>query len=232
MELLRYRGMLAVGIVVAVMAFSGDVQAALSLVTDRGALGGNDYIDWGGKLGDENYLPIPAPIVTTSSGGLGLTVSHLGDNFYRLDEGSYWHGNFAFGDHLLYTGWWWDFYSHGPMSIAFDVPVMGAGAQIQDSFPGTFKAVIGAYDSSDNLLGQFECWGYSGTDDNSAIFLGVLSDTANIARIEYATSTSNDFAINRLDIVRADRPVIPEASTLVLLGLGLVGLVGATRRRK
>ncbi len=92
------------------------------------------------------------------------------------------------------------------MRIEFDDPVAGAGAQIQRNVLGPFEGSIEAFDVSDVSLGSFTLMGVSTFNaDNSAIFLGVLSNTAEIKAITFdiVPGEGRDFAINQLDIVTA-----------------------------
>ena len=67
--------------------------------------------------------------------------------------------------------------------------------------------------------------------DNSAIFIGILSDIPNIAAIQFeltaASSHPEDFAIGPVAL----NTHVPEPATLALLGAGLATL-GMVRRRK
>jgi hypothetical protein len=201
---------------------------ALTFVTSRPALGGNDYVDWG-VLGPA-YTVVSNPFTVTSNGGLSMSVSKPGGPFERRDQWPYWlsgwWGNFAPGDHLIWTR-----DEIGAMTIEFAVPVLGAGAQIQRDAYGTFTGTIQAYDSLNNLLGSFNLTGNSdGSNDNSAIFLGVLDNSPSIKKIVFMTDGgSEDFAINRLDLVTQGGPVIPEPGTMLLMGIGGLA-IGLGRR--
>lgn len=113
--------------------------AVPTLVTDRGTLGGNDFIDWSG------FGPTSTPVVSGSSivsngGGITVTVTNPLGDFERRDQGSGWSGNFAPGDSLLWTA-----NNFGSMTIEFTNPVFGAGAQIQvDSFRA-FTGILEVY---------------------------------------------------------------------------------------
>jgi hypothetical protein len=197
---------------------------ALTFVNSRPALGGNDYVDWG-VLGP-SYTVVNNPFTVTSNGGLSMTVSKPVDPFERRDQGSDWLGNFAPGDHLIWTR-----DVAGAMVIDFAVPVLGAGAQIQQDAYGTFTGTIQAYDTLGNLLGSFNLAGNStGNGDNSAIFLGVLDNSPSIKKIVFMTDGGQeDFAINRLDLVTQGSPVIPEPGTMLLMGIGGLA-IGLGRR--
>ena len=100
----------------------------------------------------------------------------------------------------------------GPLTINFDRPVAAAGAQIAVDDVSTFNAFLSAFDRNNNLLGSFSIGGTSSLAlDNSAQFLGISSDTANISRLVYSSSESNRaFGINALSI---SQPV-PEPLTI------------------
>jgi len=195
-------------------------EASLILVTDRAALVGDDYVDWE-ALGPPTYSPpVSSPFtITSASGGVALEGSNPSGDFVRLDQGTGWNGNFAPGDALLFTN-----FTGGPMIFDFSGPVAGAGTQVQQSYYGEFVATVSVFDVADTLLGSFSLAGLSDSaGDNSAIFLGVLSDALDIGRIEYAVSPQDvnnmGFTINRMDLVTQ----VPEPSSLLLLSLGLAG---------
>ncbi len=199
---------------------------ALTLVTNRPDLGANDSVDWG-TLGTP-FTTVSNPFSITSTGGLNLTVDMPSGSFQRLDQNNGWAGNFAPGDHLLWTQG-----NSGPVTINFATPVKGAGAQIQANFFGSFNAIL-AFDSNGINLGSFNLPGNSNSaGDNSAPFIGVLSDSANISSIIFDISRNDglptDFAINQLDIVT--KPVPEPTSTLGLLALGAMGATSALKRK-
>jgi len=231
MKLVRHKGIGFAALIGVMLVFAGTAQAALVFIDVRANLGGNDSVDWG-VLGPA-FTQVSNPFSINSTGGLGMAVSKTSSgNFERRDQGlaGGWVGNFAPGDRLIWTQW-----TFGPMSILFNTPVMGAGAQIQGNLYGYYTGHIAAYDSTNSLLGSFSKKGESnGLGNNAAIFLGVLSDTANIARIEFDVDIGNlpeSFAINQMDIKKGGPPPIPEASAYAFFGLGVLGMM-AWRRRK
>jgi len=213
------------------IALGFNLIAAPASVTSRAALGGNDFVNWNsaGANGDA----LGSSFSTTSAGGVGVNVSGATSSvngFERTDQGDLWNGNFAPGAALLWSGFSIDAQT---MTIAFGSPVFGAGAQIQSDDHVAFTAFLNSYDSIGNLL-HSDTFSGNSTDahDNSAIFIGVLNDTANIAKIELGildTSTPGSFAINRLDLKR-----VPESGEYLGLAfaLTLVGMgVGRSRCR-
>lgn len=205
-------------------------------VNSRAALGGNDFIDWG-TVGPETGVVSP-PIAVSSNGGLNAIVSHPFADPFQLFvqggpfvEGTKWPGNFASGDKLLYT-------FTGIVTIAFSVPVSGAGAQLQtgDVLGLAFSVTLETFDSSNNLLASFGQDGLSSSAaDNSAVFLGVLNDAANIDHVTYTlVSGIGGLALNQLDLVttvQAPLEPVPEPGTILLLATSLAGL-GAAQWRK
>ena len=206
--------------------FTDAAQADLTLVTTRAALGADEVVNW--EVLGQPYISIPNPIsvistpstvppdsvavcgLVTFSCRVGVTVSKTSDPFELLiqGDGSSWSGDFPQGDDLLFTG---RNFVGGPITLDFNVPVSGAGTQIQaaggnrlvSSF--SFLATIEAFDSLGNSLGSFTTTGLStfGSINKSATYLGVVSDSANIAKVtingEKAPGTG--FAIDQLDLV-------------------------------
>lgn len=217
---------------------------AVSLVTNRADLKGNDSIDWSslGKVLNP-FNPNSADFLGfsfsgTSAGGLGLDVDINPINppitppfvFKTAPIPQGIPTNFANGDFLLFTGLQFGPFpapgNPGPISISFAQPVRAAGAQIAVDDEPNFVGTIKAFDINDNLLDSFNVNGTSSTAlDNSAIFLGVKSALAEISRIEFSSNFNNRaIGINTLSI---DNPAIPEPSltiALLVMGSGLLCL--------
>ncbi|MCA2656563.1 hypothetical protein [Microcystis sp. M061S2] len=217
---------------------------AVSLVTNRADLKGNDSIDWSspGKVlnpFNPNFADfLGFSFSGTSAGGLGLNVNINPINLpitapFVFKTAPIPQGiptNFANGDFLLFTGLQFGPFpapgNPGPISISFAQPVRAAGAQIAVDDEPNFVGTIKAFDINDNLLDSFSVNGTSSTAlDNSAIFLGVKSALAEISRIEFSSNFNNRaIGINTLSI---DNPAIPEPSltmAILVMGSGLLCL--------
>ncbi len=196
-----------------------DTANALTLITSRADLGGNDSVDWA-ILGSP-FTVVPNFFTIASSQGVQLEISQPVGVFERRNQSDTggWTGTFKPGDALLFTGG----NNQRPTTIDFDVPVFGAGTQFQSPVDGDFyTAIIEAFDSLENSLGVvgysgYSQWGLEG--DNSAIFVGVRSESANIDKMTLNVFTNNvknpGFAINQLDVVTMDKshfePTEPES---------------------
>lgn len=217
------------GAALCVLGFlSFEARADVVFVSSRAALAGTDHVDWG-VLGPQNTT-VSNPFNISSVDGLDMTVSMPSGSFQRLDQGSSWGGNFAPGDRLLWTAG-----SPGPITITFDTAVMGAGAQIQQNQFGNFTGTIEAFafDLMGNSLGSFTRTGSSsGNGDNSAIFLGVRSDTANIGRIVFDVAGTGDFAINQMDLLTGSEVTPVPLPAAAWGGLALFGGMGLNRLRR
>jgi hypothetical protein len=201
------------------LALATPAQATITFWDGTGA---NDEITWG-QLGPTfTVVNTPQNIVST----LGLTGSVVDENGVaeRRDQGNGWAGNFGAGEQLLWnqvTGW---------IQITFDTPVQAGGAQFQGDVYGPFLARIWTDDGS-----FFDVAGVSNPNgDDSAIFIGALSDTANIVSITFGmhdTGLGPSFAIGQVDLIN---PAIPEPATwaMMMLGFGVVGLAFRRSRRK
>lgn len=213
-----FRLLLAVLVVFSVAS----AEASVMLITNEGGIDADGLIDWGVLGPDFTEIAQPFNLPVPGIPGLNVTVSQDGNsNFERRDQGTGWAGNFAPGEELLWTNGF-----NGPMSLDFDSPIQGFGSQIQRNQFGAFTANISAFNGM-TLLGSFDLNGVStSAGDDSAIFLGILSDSGDITRIVLDISSTDDFAINGPRIQRA-----PEPASLGLFGLGVLCLGIARRRR-
>jgi hypothetical protein len=185
------------------IAFTVTFMSLIELTT-RPSTG--DVVYWS-TLGTPN-LQFTTPQSSTSTAGTTGTVNFNGAGALGEQQNGIigtFSGDFAPGDLVITT-------YLAPLTISFNTPVQEAGAQIQDTTIGDhFTAEILAY-SGNTLLGSFTENGFSGdVGDNSDIFLGVQSTTANITSIVFLTFTGDppvqqSVAINQLTI---DAPPAP-----------------------
>lgn len=198
--------------------------ATVTFITSRAALDGNDSVDW--QVVGPAFSRAPNPFSVTSSSGLKLTVSKVSGPFLRAEQTSASDGpfsaNFAPGDALIFTV---GRDTSGPATINFSTPVFAAGTQLESAGNGPFSATIEALDSDGNSLGSFSVPGvaeYGGPGDNTAPFVGVLSDQANIAslKINGERQPGSGFAFNQLDLKTVPEPN-PSALSAVAIGLFL-----------
>jgi hypothetical protein len=223
---------------VVLMFTAAQAQAATIQVGSAGALGANDFFDWGQVRvldGGGNAVAQASPQNVTSN--LGRTGSASdGGSFTGLVEGTDWFGNFTVGDNVLYTG---DpnspFAASSSFTMNLNTAVAGLGLQITSNFYGAFTASLEVFNGATSL-GVFNVAGVmDGNEDGTAPFLGALSDAVNIDKAVF-TLTSNTgagFGVNRL--LTTDTPAngnqVPEPATLGLVGLGLAAAIRRRRQR-
>ncbi|QHG17569.1 hypothetical protein [Nostoc sp. ATCC 53789] len=223
---------------------------AVTLVTSRADFGSNDGIDWSslGKVFNpfapdpSTFLPNSFSAVSEGGLALGVTVPQVNDSGITppfvfqtsfIPKGI--PTNFTDGDFLLLTGLnpqsgFPAIGNPGPLTINFDRPVFGAGTQIAVDDILKFNVFVSAFDNANNLLGTFSVPGTSSvTLDNSALFVGISSETANISRLVFSTSELNRaFAINRVSII-----AVPEPNyTLAILAFGVSSAILKVRQRR
>ncbi|MGI2903134.1 hypothetical protein [Tolypothrix sp. VBCCA 56010] len=212
---------------------------AITFVTDRTALKSNDQVDWS-SLGETNpFNFLLNSFSATSQRGLSLNVDiplpKAGVSapfvFQTLPAPGI-ATDFASGDYILLTGAKPNpplDGNPGPLSITFDKPVKSAGTQLAVAFDlNPYKAFVSAFDDANQELGTFSLDAVSSLAlDNSAVFLGVSSDIANIKRLVFSSSVSNrPFGINKLSFA-----AVPEPSfTFGLIAFGAFGAVTLKRK--
>jgi hypothetical protein len=189
---------------------------SFSLVTSRTALAGTDSVNWG-TLGPNGRI-VANPFTIPSTTGRSISVSKpTADGFEVLVQGTGWRGNFAPGDSLLWT------HDQGskldnPITLDFGTTAVAAGgAQIQLDFQEpSFTAKVEAFDATGKSLASVTEQGIStSTSDDSAIFIGISSSSANISRIALSIKVGEakgDFAINKFDFRTSPLTAAPPAA--------------------
>lgn len=201
-------------------------HGAVIIVTSTGALGVTDHTDWT-MLGAPGTT-VASPIATSTTGGRAFTATTAaGGNFSRLEEGgTTWGGNFAGHAAVLYNG------AKGAITFSFAEPVRGAGMQFNADWEGNFTARIEAFTSGNVSLGAFTRDGNTvRTYDNTAIFLGFLSDASDVSKFTVSLTaapfdTVNDFAISDVSI-----NAVPEPSAYAVVTGGAMLAFAGWRRR-
>jgi hypothetical protein len=210
-------------LLVLIAGWSTTTMAGVIFATDPSGLNANDSVDWG-QFATDSVFPSPAAFASTN-GLTGMASTDDPNGFFRPIVPGSWASGFFPGDKVLNT----NSFSYHPITIAFDAPVFGAGAYVDDDLTITgFTASISAYNGN-TLLGAFTASG-TNTGFGTAPFLGVMDDTAEITELLFEITdtgsfTPLDMAIGAV-VLRDNAAAVPEAGAFVLTGAGLLLATG------
>lgn len=231
-------------------------SASAAIVTSRAALAGDDFIDWWqvpASYSTATAHGLTSPLSVVSDDGLSATVSNTpSPGMWRVIQSCGGYGGFQFAANfdacapVLLSQNTYD--TSNRISIGFATAIAGGGAQFANAaaYLG-FTAFVSAYDAGGNLLESVALGGTTtGAGDNSAIFLGITRQQADIARLDFTTQHAfgTYFGINRveLDLTAPEPPppppppplppggTVPEPSTLLSVALALPLALWSRRR--
>jgi hypothetical protein len=203
------------------------IAGVLTPINNLGSLGANDSLDWG-QLGPDLTV-VPSPSSATSANGLLVAFANGIQDFYAIQQGNTWGGNFNNGDNLLFNA------AGGPVTLIFSSSISGIGLRFQSIDFGIFTAYITAFGAGNVNFGSVSLNGTSNNAaDGSALFLGVTSSSADITSVQLnvqVNGSDNPFALGSLSIAEplVTGPV-PEPSTIFLAGAGLLAALRFGRK--
>jgi len=235
-------------------------QAQTTVVTDPSQLGAFTFVTtpYPGVSGSQIPSPQTLPTVSTANnvtpGPTTVTLTDtMGAVFSRLDAQTGSGVNFPAGTTLLQTA---DASNNslGPLRIDFNtvtpgVGVAGFGLSVQDFAFDTETFTLQVFTNGSTVVNPANTFTFTADNSNPAtnghaIFLGALGNTGSLITSATISSVStvggqvlkfsNNFFVSPVLVTNVP-PAVPEASTVVSFGMGVLlfaGMALGARRRK
>ena len=173
--------------------------ADVTFLTDPATLEATDLLDWA-SLGPRNTIVASPFTIISTSGSVSATLASAMGFEVGGDD-----GRFLAGEPLLNS----KATLLAPLTVvSFETPVRGFGMFIQNGNVGTATTIVNVFEPLGGMIGSFEFTGFPGSFGGTLgtpLFVGALSATADIERVEYGSvlpaQSNQDYSISRLQLL-------------------------------
>jgi hypothetical protein len=170
-----------------------------------------------------------SPLVGTTEGGVGVTITSPNGSFEILQEGTDWNGIFPLTAPILFDG-----EGSGPVTLTFATGISSLTLAGQANFGGAYTETATAF-SGATQVDTTSASSFNFIDDTNPADQGIVPfltvTGADITKVTFSV-TDDGAGLALYGGAGVTTTATPEPVTLPLLGLGLVGLAFVSRRMR